>query len=257
MRHFLSLCIFAVLVVCAPLAQAQVQAYELQIVIHAFNAEYREELAKANAQLVINNPPTAGATDFWWNRDEVRASYSTSQENGVRTHYIFMMGGYARMQGMTVDGVIATICHELGHGLAGSPYKEGQDGGAKISVEGQADYFAYTSCLPRMFKRLTGAKSTSSASEYAEKICSARFIQSRSDQKQYDYCLRAIQTLETEKTFFWQSTRTSVDLSIADRSVILKTDLSADYYPSPQCRFDTMLAGILQGTRPRCWFKEE
>lgn len=236
-------------------SNAQVQAHELQIVIHAFTAEYKEELAKGNAKLLINHPPTAAATDFWWNLDAVRASYSTSLDAGVRIHYVFMMGGYARMQGMTVDGLVATICHELGHGLAGPPFKDGQDGGAKISVEGQADYFAYRSCLPRMFKRLAAMKSYS-GSEQAEKICAGTQGTKLIDKTQLEFCQRAVQTLETERTFFWQSNQTAVDLFASDTSVVQKTDLRPDYYPSPQCRLDTMLAGIKQRPRPACWFKE-
>lgn len=236
-------------------SKAQVQAHELQIVIHAFTAEYKEELAKENAKLLINHPPAPGATDFWWNLDVVRASYSTSLEAGVRIHYVFVMGGYARMQGMTVDGLVATICHELGHGLAGPPFKDGQDGGAKISVEGQADYFAYRSCLPRMFKRLAAMKSYSAFAQ-AEKICAVAQGAKVMDKTQLDFCLRAVHTLEVEKSFFWQSNQTAVDVFASDAGVAQKTDLRPDYYPSPQCRLDTMLAGIIQRPRPACWFKE-
>ena len=248
MRQFLNICFFTVLVVCARESFAQVQAHELQIVSHAFIAEYQDELAKNNSKLLINRPPTAGATDFWWNLDAVRASYSTSYESGARTHYIFVMGGYARQPGMTVDGLIATICHELGHGLAGAPYKDGQDSGAKISVEGQADYFAYRSCVPRMFKRLGTTKMNRPVSAQMAKLCSV---------VTNSVCMRALQTLETEKAYFWNSTQTHVDIFSYDPSVAIKTDLRPDYYPSPQCRLDTMLAGIIGSKRPACWFKEE
>ena len=67
-------------------------------------------------------------------------------------YHLEVPGGMSKYYLITEEGFIATICHELGHLLAGSPTK-GQ--GGNISVEGQSDYFSSSKCLSRMLLKIS------------------------------------------------------------------------------------------------------
>ncbi len=58
-------------------------------------------------------------------------------------------GGIARFQGMSELGLTAVICHELGHHIGGAPTV--LMGDHILSVEGQADYFAMSRCMKKIY----------------------------------------------------------------------------------------------------------
>lgn len=233
-------------------AFAQVRLVDLQEVILAFQQEYGPELARQNATLSINNPPPGSDLNYWWNLNTVRSSYSQYQDDAGTHHLLFMMGGYARLPGMTTDGLIATLCHELGHGIGGGPYKEDQNS-LFISGEGQADYFAYRSCFPRLVNRIKPSQALSPLNDLTDKWC--RDAQAISNIN-YSICHRAIQELEVEKMYLSLDGSSKTSFETQDESVTPKIETRADFYPAPQCRLDTMIAGVLNKPRPTCWYKK-
>ena len=49
---------------------------------------------------------------------------------------------------LTLDGLTAVICHEVGHHLGGFAFKTSILGDNWAATEGQSDYFAAHRCLP-------------------------------------------------------------------------------------------------------------
>lgn len=230
---------------------AQISEADFEIVIRAFHAEYDSELKTKNQSIVVNPASNPQMVGFWWKLDEIRAAYSSmfDEETKTQQHYLFLLGGYARMKGMTRDAVAATLCHELGHGIAGEPYKVFEYEETNVSVEGQADYFAFRYCLPRIFKRLPAQYAVKALNAYTESQCQTVAKES------YQFCTRAFQTLEAERTFFRLSPDDpNTEFDKHDRSVASKVVTDPYYYPSSQCRLDTMMNGILGKERPHCWY---
>lgn len=232
-------------------AQAEVSFAEFQTVRAFVLKEYASDMQAQNAKLFINEPPPNSPTDFWWNIPTVRAAYGSYMEGGVRRmHYLTLMGGYGKLPWMGIDTIAATLCHELGHGIAGEPFKD-SDENVQSSTEGQADYFSYRHCLPRILKYYEQPQTVKPVSAYTDSLCRKAYA----DTQGYQYCTRAFHSLEVEKKYFKMDTGADVAYETPDLSVVSKTDLQADFYPSPQCRLDTMMAGVLGKDRPACWYK--
>lgn len=231
-------------------SRAEVSLGEFKKLVEVFHKEFDSELRAKNSLMIINNP-TGGDVDFWWKMDQRHASYSGYLDpNGSTTHFLFLFGGYARIPKMTLSGVAMTLCHELGHGIGGAPLK---DSGEKIraSVEGQADYFAARFCLKRILKHLP-AVSDHAVDPYLKTRCEEKY--SGADLLM---CTRAMAELENERIFF-RTTEGGESETYFDRLDITITDhveLDPYYYPSAQCRLDTMINGILELPRPLCWWK--
>jgi hypothetical protein len=150
---------------------------------------------------------------------------------------------------MSRDGVIATLCHELGHGIGGPPYKDYDEVETDVSVEGQADYFAYRYCLERIFRRLPPDTKIKPVNEFTDKQCKTLPASS------YAFCTRAFQSLESERIFFRLNPNDpDSDYDAHDTSTVNAVNPDPYHYPSSQCRLDTMMNGILRKERPRCWF---
>tara|TARA_B110001454_G_C12723068_1_gene435670 strand:- start:5604 stop:6359 length:756 start_codon:yes stop_codon:yes gene_type:complete len=230
---------------------AQISEADFELVVRAFHAEYDTELKAKNQSIVVNPASNPQMVGFWWKLDEIRAAYSSmvDSDTNVQQHYLFLMGGYARMKGMTRDGVAATLCHELGHGLGGAPFKNYEHEETNVSVEGQADYFAFRYCLPRIFKRLPTNEPVKPMNAYTDSQCKTLPASS------YEFCTRAFQTLQAERTFFKLSPDDpNTEFDKHDTSMATKVNKDPYYYPSSQCRLDTMMNGILGKERPSCWY---
>jgi len=163
-----------------------------------------------------------------WEEDRVRA-YATKdiEDNPV----IVVYGGMARHPQMNTDGLYAILCHELGHFLGGSPQKTRGPQRLKTwsATEGQADYFATSKCLKILFK---------------DEIAPPGIVDSELNQVCSNaLCKRIGQaSLVVAKVFAqvqWVSEVPSVLKH--DSSVVGKT---MEKHPSPQCRLDTMIAGL-------------
>lgn len=232
-------------------AAGQISESDFNFITQVFHAEYDAELKAKNQAITVNPASNAAMVGFWWKLDDVRASYSSlyDEDKNLLTHYLFLMGGYARMKGMTRDGVAATLCHELGHGIGGGPYKAYEYEKTDVSVEGQADYFAFRYCLPRIFKRLPPAAPVKPLNATTDSKCKTL------PKASYEFCTRAFQTLESERIFFrLHPTDPDSEYDKHDPTVVTAIEKDPFHYPSTQCRLDTMMNGILGKERPRCWF---
>lgn len=242
--------IILTLLICLAPAWAQVSYEETHSIIHSFYEEYSAELEKQSAALIINPAPNANQPDFWWNLDNAHASYSTTTSaSGIRQHLLFIFGGFAKMRGMTSDSLVKTICHEVGHGIGGAPFKKKQQK-ELVSTEGQSDYFATSTCLRRMFQRLP--KAAVPPSSFVERTCQERFTQ----ESELNYCYRAFSALEVDILMFKQNHQTETSFELKDPTIVNDVNLTETFYPTPQCRLDTLVAGVLQLERPRCWWAD-
>lgn len=204
---------------------------EFANIVISFQNSYPEHL------IIIN--PNQPSSDFWWNQDAKHASYSQNKDSsGKITHYLFFFGGLARMNEMTPEGAVLILCHELGHGIAGPPLKMD----SSSSVEGQADYFATNSCLPKVLSQLVTDRipPTDPLNLCQTDLCRRIFVGIASEIA----VLRS--NLPAQDVQFGRSDPTQVNF----------INTSPTYYPSNQCRLDTFIAGVLDQDRPRCWWKE-
>ncbi len=230
---------------------AEVSYPEFKKLIEIFHKEYDQELSLQNANFKVNNTSPGMDPDMWWKMPTVRASYSSITEGNIKTHLLFLFGGYAKIEGMTIEGLANTLCHELGHGIGGAPYKD-STGSYVVSTEGQADYYATSICLRRILKHIPPKKAPTVVDGFVDGKC-RRHFKNEDDLKT---CYRSFETLENERTFFRievNGKETFYDRP--DLSVVSRVNTKADFYPDSQCRLDTMVNGVLRIERPRCWFK--
>ncbi|OIQ20455.1 MAG: hypothetical protein BM556_00505 [Bacteriovorax sp. MedPE-SWde] len=134
---------------------------------------------------------------------------------------VLIYRGMAHRREIDEDALILIICHELGHLYGDRPFKREND---RVSVEGQADYFATRSCL----RRALSQRSEINLEERIEKSIHnvARFLAN-------NWRVKIPQ-------------RSTPDLTVVD-----ETNLE---HPHPQCRLDTYIAGLEDGLRPVCWY---
>ena len=110
------------------------------------------------------------------------------------------------------------FCHEIGHHLGGTPQMAIAD--QIFSTEGQADYYATGICLKKVWPQATGTR------------------------------LKKV-SLVAAKTLASVMGEKAPSAKTPDRHVVKETLAE---HPNTQCRLDTMLAGIENQSRPRCWF---
>lgn len=236
--------------------QAQVSYQDWLFLSQTFENEFEPDLKRLNSEIKINPNPAGLPADYWWNLDDVHASYTSSvTDAGTTIHNLFIFGGYARVSGMTVEGVAAALCHELGHGIGGPPFKSSSEFGS-VAVEGQADDFAFRRCLPRLLKRIPQGRPSVPTPKFAKDLC----LKYRGfPLEDHLICLRLFEVMGTERIILnW-------NLSPNEGASFLRTDphiandivTESGYYPSPQCRLDTMVNATLGLERPRCWWVPE
>ncbi len=134
-------------------------------------------------------------------------------------YWIEAPGGLSRYHLINEEGFITTLCHELGHLLGGKPMRN------DISFEGQADYYSTSGCLERMLVRLKKPH------EFRDQIKGPKSLTS----------------------YYAELAKVPAPrLDTPDQNIVSQTLRS---HPTPQCRFDTMIAALEENSRPRCWFK--
>jgi hypothetical protein len=148
--------------------------------------------------------------------------------------YVRIFGGMVRTPEMTEDIYALILCHEIGHMIGGEPYQD-IPGAEWTSVEGQADFFAASVCLPRYFKTL-------------EPSLSADLIQQRIE-------LAGLGFLQLSQKY---ATSNQEPVSLEKTATEVATELNRHSYPSDQCRLDTFKAGascLTEATcrAPACW----
>jgi hypothetical protein len=235
-KHLVLLLIFLSLSIDSLYARVSFQ--DMQKVFKTFHEIYDDELAD-NEVIEFNRP--SGAELTWWDIDLFKATYHGYSDDFTSKyhHLVFIFGGIPLAEFMTVDGLALVICHELGHGFAGAPFKE-----EGASVEGQADYYATGECLTKFFKKypLTNLD-IDSLSDKTRTLC-------RNDQ----VCLRKMLAIQTRIEIFKIRGNTS-SLDSFETEEASEINFSDNYYPTSQCRVDTFKAAALKKKRPACWFR--
>jgi hypothetical protein len=207
-----------------------------------------------------------------WGNPEVNA-YATRKAS---IYEVDMFGGFARSQPMTEDAFTTVLCHEIGHHLGGAPKGKRNGSVTWASNEGQADYFAATKCLRKVFmhdrndeivKKLNAPKILVDACE--------RSWKNRDDK---NICIRSGVASFIVSSMFANLQGNVVGFHTPDKKVVTQT---FDAHPEFQCRLDTQFQGALCersfnedfsdtdevqgschkklgdkiGLRPLCWFK--
>ncbi len=234
--------IFAILfLIFTSKSYTQVTFNEYKQVKSALENTY-EILRNDNRRLLINAVSEGLPENYWWNLEVSHASYV----NVGDVHHIYLMGGLAREKFMTPDGLALIGCHELGHGLAGSPFKNPLSANDYlVSVEGQSDYFATKECLKIVFDFLPAMRNINQSSIY-KSLCKHSDVN----------CLRMLTAIESELNLFQKNTDIVLTVDGTSDIIVEKINHSPYYYPDPQCRIQTMVHGVLELPRPSCWYTE-
>lgn len=192
--------------------------------------------AYPDLSIIVNN--SQPGKDFWWELNEKQASYSNQiKASGEVTHFIFFFGGLARMPEVTVQGAALILCHELGHGIGGAPFKDG----TKTSVEGQADYFATRDCLSKVLANQFFFQEVAPMDPL--NICTT------------ELCRHIFAGIQSELAVINDNNpEQAAQFGQTDATIVNAVNTNPWFYPSNQCRLDTMIAGALQKERPRCWW---
>lgn len=208
-----------------------------------------------------------------WDDGTVNASAGRSGRFFVMNVY----GGLARYKGLSNDGFMLVLCHEMGHLIGGAPTWKPRN---VASSEGQADYFSTTKC----FRKIIADDDNESflakreINEHARAKCS-QIYKNKAD---LNICLRSSIAQES-------LAGTLADLGGLDIKPEITTPdpkevglILFNGYPSAQCRLDTLFAGSLcnrpfdelakmdsynigmcttsngfeEGLRPKCWYAE-
>ena len=153
------------------------------------------------------------------------------------------------------DARTLQVCHEIGHLLGGAPLKPGDNSVIPtVSVEGQADYFATSYCLKRIWKRNIG----NSPYHFHSSLCKAKYI----NPAEQNFCNRIAEASLSLSLFNHHQSNLKDDalhagylskkdlrlysgrptLNNFEDRVVTETVTS---WPSPQCRLDSLMAGAL------------
>ena len=232
---------------------AQVSRDELKEVIQAFEESFQAKLDE-NAQFLVVNEPLAIKNWDWYESPILNASYVQYIRNGITVHSITIMGGLLKIKGVTQDTAALILCHELGHGIGGPPLKnQNAFTDYETSTEAQADYFSTFICAPKIWSHLHPEKIITSSADRGR--CSKSFPFSDANFVTANDCRRSFEAL---KGFVEYQARVipnfaTSSFEASDPSIALTLINDYDYYPSPQCRLDTLMNGALQKDRPTCW----
>ena len=152
-----------------------------------------------------------------WNDAELDAHSNRSGN----TWEVYVTGGLARAIGS--DGLTYTLCHELGHHLAGYPFNDGA-----------ADYYASFICLKTLWKNelATTVFLRNKVDPFAKKECDQAW-KSVEDRM---LCYR-ITTAGKTVVDFWS------DQGGTPKAAFSSTEVKKQF--SAQCRLDTVLQGAL------------
>ncbi len=209
-------------------------------------------------------------------------NYSTSNSNRANNYSpaitkrfeIMVPGGLGHIPTMTIDSLALAVCHEMGHYLGGAPKFTSQSGNWK-SVEGQADYYATSKCLKKLFynrpeNRAAFSQQPAYLKKKIEKICDS-YLCARIVAAGYHFA-QTVAYVQAENRL------PSLDFKDLNSLQYILQDL-----PGTQCRLDTLVAGAIcnvsvgedfdpvdvsagacmadgldpkeaKGARPSCWF---
>lgn len=213
-------------------------------------------------------------------------NYTDPEPTDWYSMHIF--GGLSTHPLSTLDQLALVVCHETGHLFAGHPYVHANNKKTTVfSIEGQADYFATSKCLKKLFEDedneayLVGKIIPPSA----QKSC----FDTWGPSKDHAACIRIAMAGDTIIQMFhdvksksgsnpWMNGQKKMEKpDLAKRDPTIVTTMF-ERHPELQCRIDTYFQGALctvshdellardssgkgsckngeTGERPLCWFK--
>ncbi len=238
---------------------------EFNAVMDRYESVYKPIVASEGGNLVLNRLWTdatvnANATRFW------------------NQWYVNMYGGLARYPGMTTDGMMLVVCHEMGHHLGRQPYMGPLRWGWATN-EGGADYFSALKCARKVFAADDNEKIVKVLAVEPEILaqCSASFTNA----KEAAVCARSAHAGVVLANVLSSLSKDSTPplVTTPDKNVVTEI---FDAHPEAQCRLDTYYQASIcqasananldvqnyhvnscvgpqfkQGLRPTCWFKPD
>ena len=185
-------------------------------------------------------------------------------ENNVFS--ISLFSGFARGAHALPGTQLLVLCHELGHFLAGSPKKISPEGEIRwSSAEGQADYYSGGDCLLTFFKNPYIYSLVKTYENNHVKYCSQFFTGNK-----LKLCSIGLTLAENYADIIetpYEYAPSGVSIYQQDTHEVESTLRGNSDYPTPQCRLDTIKAGLLNALdknldkklteRPACWYKKE
>lgn len=204
-----------------------------------------------------------------WENEKVNAHATRDDANNP---VIVVNGALARHSQITRDGLLLMMCHELGHHFGGAPkqFRGTSTLRSWSSVEGQADYFASSKCMPKFFENYSEKSLSQLPEEASVKI--ALICQKPN-------CERIVAAaLSVGKVM--ASLKQNSNPPVIDKSDSTKVAGTLQSHANPQCRFDTFVAGYNceedhnsdfdnedyavgacvnedLSSRPNCWFTSQ
>lgn len=180
---------------------------------------------------------------------------ATAETDGTRL-LLILTQGLLEAPKLTEDSLRIILCHELGHLLGGDPRQDppvdwtgpiAHDGRTYISSEGQADYYAVSSCFPKL---LMGG-----AAEQPKPVVGLNVV-SQCDESWGANSFRSIICMRAIRAGYdFLRLSFDFDISFDAPDEFISPVLIRNHYPSRQCRLDTFISGSLKNkSRPPCWF---
>lgn len=259
--------LFLILFFIGQIANASVDKADYLKITNALSSLYSQKIADQGGRLKFVLSETDGVPN----------AYAAKRSEG--NWEITVISSFLSLSHQTPPTLGIILCHEIGHFLGGKPYVVGKQMTAavrawapkKMSVEGQADYFATSECikslekkLPDLFVNNKGLLNLPSAQECQRsytnekeiKVCNEILTASYQTILVYQQIL---DQLQIPSTFF-----AKLENSSSERTL--------DYvgeYPELDCRYETFIKGTLcsslnvnecddsKWARPACWFHLE
>jgi hypothetical protein len=214
-----------------------------------------DEVSNSNRNALLISSPKGSVFQRDWSQDKMNGHASNIHGQAQ----IVLKGGVARHQAMTEDGFRAYICHEVGHVAGGPPQrKTGLAIYHNLSVECQADFYATSQCLRRVFAKNDNISIV--AKMNVPPSVAAKCALAHSTPEKKALCIRSamagfsfINAFQTQRNEAGEHQEKAIDFSTPDSSKVAAT---LESYPSRQCRLDTLFQGALGGERPACWYND-
>lgn len=155
---------------------------------------------------------------------------------------VHILGGYYRHKDITDEGLAEVVCHELGHHLAGAPYKMFQSAYGPsfgwASTEGQADYWGFSVCLKKYFEAYP--QEVKIKDKFAKNKCDKNY----EEQADRNICYHLSNAALSSATML-ESFSSDPVINFSQKTDPLVTSVNSSSHPATQCRYDTYMAGAL------------
>lgn len=167
---------------------------------------------------------------------DYQADWAQAFARRWETDQIIVYGGIAALTNGSEDSFALILCHEAGHLYGGKPVRDEYN---NLSLEGQADYWATSICFPKILPRLGNR----TPSRHSLNYCQDDLL-----------CARTVDAVLVVTAHFAENRNLPHPrIETPDETVVTSTNLT---HPNPQCRLDTMLAGLKGLSRPLCWYRK-